>query len=451
MGLQLRNPFRWPLTVLGGIFVLLGETVFTGQAYRRWPAEFSPLTHYHSDLGMTVGGPPGANTALGAQYYNAGQVFIGLAVILFIGGLYVYYTGSRRRDALLVVGQFAGIFIGVALIMNGVYSLDFEGHGLWVVPMFLGITVGLVPINVALYGYPDFPQWIAGYGVLVAVLPLGRYLLMFVTADPLFIAEWILIYAAFVWIFLVTVDAFRKGVLSNRFRRRSEPRQQTVPTNPFRWSLTALGGIALLLGEAFFTGLAYSQWPGAFSPLSNFHSDLGGAVASGRGANTALGAQFYDAGQVFQGLALILFVGGLYVYYTRSRRRNAVLVAGQLAGLFVGVALIMNGIYSVDFDGHTAWVIPLFLALSATLVLLSIALYGHPEFPRVAAVYGGLVGLIPPVMLYVTTPMLESPFVVEWILIYGAMLWVLLVVVDVLSGEMQQSDHGTGEATAGDE
>ncbi len=66
---------------------------FTGQAYRRWPDEFSPLTHYHSDLGMTVGGPPGANTALGAQYYNAGQVFIGLAVILFIGGLYVYYTG----------------------------------------------------------------------------------------------------------------------------------------------------------------------------------------------------------------------------------------------------------------------------------------------------------------------------------------------------------------------
>ncbi|EMA27196.1 DUF998 domain-containing protein [Halobiforma nitratireducens] len=215
---QIRNPFRWPLTVLGGILVLLGEAFFTGQAYRRWPGEFSPLTHYHSDLGMTVGGPPGTNTALGAQYYNAGQVFIGLAVILFIGGLYVYYRGDRRPDALLIFGQFAGIFIGVALIMNGVYSLDFEGHGMWVVPMFLGITVGLIPINAALYGYPGFPRWIAGYGVIVALLPLGRYLLMYVTADPLFIAEWILIYGAFVWIFLVTIDAFKRGVLSNRFQ-----------------------------------------------------------------------------------------------------------------------------------------------------------------------------------------------------------------------------------------
>ncbi|RKD89272.1 hypothetical protein [Halopiger aswanensis] len=67
-----RNPFRWPLTVLGGRLVLLGEAFFMGQAYRYWPGEFSPLTDYHSDLGMTVGGPPGANTALGTQYYNAG-------------------------------------------------------------------------------------------------------------------------------------------------------------------------------------------------------------------------------------------------------------------------------------------------------------------------------------------------------------------------------------------
>lgn len=213
-----RNPFRWPLTVLGGVLVLLGEVFFTGQAYRHWPGEFAPLTHYHSDLGMTVGGPPGANTALGAQYYNAGQVFVGLAVILFMGGLYVYYTEDRRQNTLLAVGQFVGLFVGVALIMNGVYSLDFEtGHAMWVVPMFLGITVGLIPINVALARYPGFPGWVAGYGVIVAALPLVRYLLMFVTADPLFIAEWILVYGALTWIFLVTADAFRRGVLSDDF------------------------------------------------------------------------------------------------------------------------------------------------------------------------------------------------------------------------------------------
>lgn len=70
-----RNPFRRPVAVLGGILVVLGEVFFTGQAYRHWPGEFSPLTNFHSDLGATVAGPRGANTALGAQYYDAGQAF----------------------------------------------------------------------------------------------------------------------------------------------------------------------------------------------------------------------------------------------------------------------------------------------------------------------------------------------------------------------------------------
>lgn len=54
-----------------------------------------------------------------------------------------------------------------------------------------------------------------GYGVLVALLPLGRYLLLFATERPLFVAEWVLIYGAFGWIALVTVDVFRRGVLSD--------------------------------------------------------------------------------------------------------------------------------------------------------------------------------------------------------------------------------------------
>lgn len=46
---------------------------------------------------------------------------------------------------------------------------------------------------------------------------------MFVTTDPLFVAEWILIYEAFGWISLVTVDAFRRGVLSDDFAGTERP------------------------------------------------------------------------------------------------------------------------------------------------------------------------------------------------------------------------------------
>lgn len=52
-----------------------------------WPTgDFSPFVNYHSDLGNTA-----LNSALGVQYYNSGQVFQGLAIIFFAGGLYVFY------------------------------------------------------------------------------------------------------------------------------------------------------------------------------------------------------------------------------------------------------------------------------------------------------------------------------------------------------------------------
>ncbi len=115
--------------------------------------------------------------------------------------------------------------------MNGVYSLDFEtGHAMgsfrcfWELPSdsFRSTRPSIAT---------GFPRWIAGYGVLVAILLLGRYLLMYVTADPLFIAEWILIYAAFVWIFLVTIDAFRRECCrtgSNEVQKHTSGTRQEI-------------------------------------------------------------------------------------------------------------------------------------------------------------------------------------------------------------------------------
>lgn len=54
-------------------------------------------------------------------------------------------------------------------------------------------------------------------------------------------------------------------------------------------------------------------------------------------------------------------------------------VAGQLVGIFVGIGLIMNGVYSIDFDGHGAWVVPTFFGMALSLLLINSALYTHPE------------------------------------------------------------------------
>ena len=79
-----KNPFKWPIAVIAGILVLVTDLFFNLNAILLWPTnDFSPFTNYHSDLGLTKSGPRGHNSALGAQYYNCGQVFQGLAVIFF--------------------------------------------------------------------------------------------------------------------------------------------------------------------------------------------------------------------------------------------------------------------------------------------------------------------------------------------------------------------------------
>ncbi|MHA1782332.1 MAG: hypothetical protein ACTSUL_02785 [Promethearchaeota archaeon] len=82
-----KNPFKWPIIVIAGILVWITEFWFNIPSILLWPTgDFSPLTNFHSHLGDTD-----LNSALGAQFYNYGQVFQGLAIILFAGGLYIFY------------------------------------------------------------------------------------------------------------------------------------------------------------------------------------------------------------------------------------------------------------------------------------------------------------------------------------------------------------------------
>lgn len=40
-------------------------------------------------------------------------------------------------------------------------------------------------------------------------------------------------------------------------------------------------------------------------------------------------------------------------------------------------------------------------------------------------------------MVFVTTPLLEAPYVVEYVLLYGALLWVILVTVNIFQTEVR--------------
>jgi hypothetical protein len=111
----------------------------------------------------------------------------------------------------------------------------------------------------------------------------------------------------------------------------------------------AAGGVAVYL---LFTVLAYSRYPGAFSPVNNnWLSDLGN-----RNLNPD-GADFYVWGCILAGI----FLGGFFVSLftwrgTGSKIQNWLLLAVQVTGLIAAVSLVMSAVYTEDqFAAHQFW------------------------------------------------------------------------------------------------
>src|SRR5579864_5359932 len=108
-------------------------------------------------------------------------------------------------------------------------------------------------------------------------------------------------------------------------------------------------GVAVYL---LFASLAYSRYPGDFSPINNnWLSDLGN-----RNLNPD-GADFYVWGCVLAGI----FLGGFFVSLftwraTGTAVQNWLLLAVQVTGLIAAASLVMSAVYTEDqFAAHQFW------------------------------------------------------------------------------------------------
>ncbi|MBD3194279.1 MAG: DUF998 domain-containing protein [Candidatus Lokiarchaeota archaeon] len=207
-----KNPFKWPIIVLAGILVWLTEIWFNIPSILLWPSgDFSPFANYHSDLGNTS-----LNSALGVQFYNSGQVFQGLAIILFAGGLYVFYGEKLWTRILIILGQLSTFLIGFGLIMNGIYSENFQPwHGIFSEVIFYNIFIAELLVNIPLLTKSKFYRIIGIFGLVAAGINL-----FFVVGFDLFAAgqiiEWIGVYVAEAWLAIITIGVFYTEILSKK-------------------------------------------------------------------------------------------------------------------------------------------------------------------------------------------------------------------------------------------
>ncbi|MCK4310118.1 MAG: DUF998 domain-containing protein [Methanomicrobia archaeon] len=205
-----KNPFKWPIIFIGGIIVILSELFFNVPALLLWsgPEPFSPLVNFHSDLGYSLWNP------VGARFYNAGQVVQGLAVILFVGGFYVWHRDTRHN--VLRAGQIAGFLTGIGLIMNGIYSEDLmHAHNFWSFIIFLGIIVFMILVNSALLTHPEFMKPIGYFGFVIGLANMSFLFL----GEVYPVSEFFAIYTTEAWAALILYNTYTKGLPHRDFLR----------------------------------------------------------------------------------------------------------------------------------------------------------------------------------------------------------------------------------------
>jgi len=189
-----------------------------------------------------------------------------------------------------------------------------------------------------------------------------------------------------------------------------------------RWPVLSVAGVFVIVFYCAFTFTSIALFPSAFSPVTNWLSDLGNSSYSPNGA------VFFNIGCVLTGLMLFPFFAGLYKWYTGEKLRKTLIIATQTAGFIAAVALVMIGVFSEDFMAeHVFWSSVFFVFNLIVLILANVALMTHSKFWKPIAYYGFLVAFIN--LLFVAFR--ETP-ILEWFTVFTALGYVALLSYNTL-------------------
>jgi len=139
-----------------------------------------------------------------------------------------------------------------------------------------------------------------------------------------------------------------------------------------------------------FALLAFALYPLPYSPMSNWFSDLGNADLNPHGT------LFYNIGIVATGVVLLLFFIGLSRWkMENNRRQNFMLRLTQGFGILGALALVISGLYPINFSAlHSFFSICLYILLGTAFGFSVAALRYYPTCPRWLLILGALTALM---------------------------------------------------------
>ena len=182
----------------------------------------------------------------------------------------------------------------------------------------------------------------------------------------------------------------------------------------------SLAGGLLVCFYVLFTVIAYCRYPMAYSPLTNWLSDLGSHVLNPHGA------VFYNTGIVITGLLIFIFFLGLRRLIIKdNRRQKAMVFVTQGFGFLGAIALIMSAVYSIDvLNLHSFWSVSMYVMLGTAFGFSVAALRYHPACPKWLLACGIIVALTD-----ILSGVFGASHTMEWVTVALFLFYVSAIVI----------------------
>ncbi len=178
--------------------------------------------------------------------------------------------------------------------------------------------------------------------------------------------------------------------------------------------ITLVLSILIAVVYIMMTIISLVQYPAAFSPLSNWLSDLGNRIVS------PMGSIFYNSGIYITGILLILFFLSLSGNrLPGNKTQNIMLFLTQVIGVLGSLAMIMSGIFSIDNpEPHSLFSMFLRIGLGSAFGFSVAAFFYYKKFSKFILMVGLITTLTDLVvsLLYHDTPALEWPVIFLFLL-----------------------------------
>lgn len=186
----------------------------------------------------------------------------------------------------------------------------------------------------------------------------------------------------------------------------------------WRPAMATISGVLVILAFSIFTLASAARYPGSFSPLDNWLSDLG-TMAKNPGGYT-----YFNTGCILTGILTLLLVHGMGAW--QVKKYAGIFTLGRAAGGLSAAVLMLIGVFDENSPYHGSLSILFFLLMGLFLILTNAALWPIPAYRRWAGYYA-LVAIVVDAALGITYFAYEHAPVWEWLAVFGTLAWVGLL------------------------